>query len=100
VSQAPPPSHDPGSPEDLMPDLLPCNICVADKKQNQYQPFSIFEVGAKVYSKPWKCEWEAQQGCYDLCAWDKKTGKFLSAVRSAVDVVGQKCQAPYYPPPR
>jgi hypothetical protein len=100
VSQAPPPSHEPGSPQDLMPDLLPCNICVADKRQNHYQPFSIFPVDAKVYSKPWKCEWERQQGCYDLCGWDKKTGKFTAAVRSAVDVVGSHCQAPYIPPPR
>lgn len=104
VSEAPKPSHQPGSPQDLMPDLLPCNICVGVKRKDRfgkdiYEGFYIPKilVDAKVYSKQWKCELEMQQGCYDLCSWDKKSGKFTVAVRSAVDVVGQHCDPSLIP---
>ncbi len=100
TSQLPDPTHQPGSPDDLKPGLLPCNICVADTKQNKYAPFVFPEVKAKIYSQKWTCKWEGQLGCYDLCTWKKTAddkAEFIAAVRSAVEVVGQRCATD--PPP-
>lgn len=100
TSQLPDPTHQPGSPDDLKPGLLPCNICVADTKQNKYAPFVFPEVKAKIYSQKWTCQWEGQLGCYDLCTWKKTAddkAEFIAAVRSAVEVVGQRCDDD--PPP-
>lgn len=102
TSSLPEPTHEPGSPDDLKPELLPCNICVADSKQNKYKPFVFPEVKAKVYSasKSWTCAWEQNLGCHDLCSWTTGAdGKphFDKAVISAVDQVGDRCKAP--PPP-
>lgn len=94
MSSLPDPTHQPGSPEDLTPDLMPCNICVADSNQNKYDPFVFPEVKAKSYSKAWTCSWEKNLGCHDLCTWHKTAdGKavFDVAVVSAVDVVGDRC---------
>lgn len=96
MSPLPEPTHQPGSPDDLDPELLPCNICVADSKQTQYKPFLVPYPGvsAKVYAKQWTCEWEQNLGCYDMCTFHVgEDGKavFDVAVKSAVDVVGERC---------
>lgn len=102
MASLPEPTHEPGSPDDLTPDLLPCNICVADAKQSEYQPFLIPYPGvsAKVYAKKWTCAWQENLGCYDMCTFHVgEDGKavFDVAVKSAVDVVGERCAKP--PPP-
>ncbi len=104
VSVAPEPSYEPGSADDLKPDLLPCNICVAELRQDKYAPFYIPspKVTAHTYpeSQSWSCQWQEHTGCFDLCRWEKgadgKT-RFTTAVRSAVEVVGDRCKTP--PPP-
>lgn len=87
----PPPSRQPDNAT-YMPDLLPCNVCVADSHQSAYKPFTIFTV-TRAYgaNKSWVCEWKGNQGCYDLCTWNKNTGKFVAAVQSAADIVGHRC---------
>ncbi|MEZ5921478.1 MAG: PAN domain-containing protein [Parvularculaceae bacterium] len=100
ISSPPEPTHEPGAPEDLEPELLPCNICVADLRQNKYKPFVFPEVKAKSYSTPWSCAWQENTGCHDLCSWHKTAdGKavFDVAVKSAVDVVGDRCKSPAPP---
>jgi hypothetical protein len=94
LASLPEPTHEPGSADDLAPDLLPCNICVADSNQDKYAPFVFPEVNAKSYSKIWSCTWEGNIGCHDLCTWHKlDSGKavFDIAVKSAVDIVGTHC---------
>lgn len=102
MASLPEPTHEPGSPDDLTPDLLPCNICVADSKQTQYKPFLVPYPGvtAKSYSKKWSCEWQENLGCYDMCTFHVgENGKavFDVAVKSAVDVVGERCAKPAPP---
>lgn len=92
----PPPSRQPDN-KTYMPDLLPCNICATDSHINAHNGGNplprIFAVAQHSYGagKEWVCEWKGNQGCYDLCSWDKNTGKFVAAVQSAVDVIGGRC---------
>lgn len=93
TTQPPPPSRTPDN-RNYMPALLPCNVCVADASQNKYSPFLIYKVSNHTYgaAKSWSCRWQENQGCFDLCTWNRNTGKFTAAARSAVDVVGSKCR--------
>jgi hypothetical protein len=87
---APPPSHDPGNANDLVPALLPCNICVADARQTKYDPFKVFEVATrKPGLAPSVCEWQENTGCYDLCSWNGSSWNRVE--ESAVTVVGPQC---------
>lgn len=96
TSSPPPPSHQPDN-KTYMPDLLPCNICATDASLNKYnngQPVPrIYDVKTHSYAtaKEWVCQWRRNAGCYDLCTWNHKSGQFIAAVRSAVDIVGQRC---------
>jgi hypothetical protein len=105
TSSLPGPTHEPGKPDDLAPTLLPCNICVADKRQKKYKPFVFPEVKNKTYpaAKNWTCAWEKNLGCHDLCTFQKNAaGKtvFTAAVVSALDTVGGHCKMPPTPIPR
>lgn len=91
----PPPSHEPDG-DDLVPELLPCNLCVADSRQTQYNPFKLFEVtNYKPGVQASVCEWEPNAGCYDLCSWNGKSWNQVEV--SAVTILGEKC-AQHRPP--
>jgi hypothetical protein len=92
----PAPSHEPGTGDDLMPELLPCNICVADIRQTQYNPFLVFEVKNRKPGLPASvCEWQENAGCYDLCSWNGSSWNRVEMAAS--QVVGQQCATPRPP---
>jgi hypothetical protein len=94
VSAPPPASHEPGKPDDLKPELLPCNICVTDKNQKKFAPFKLFEVKAsKAGVQAWEC-WAGKEGCYDLCSWNKATAKWIAVEKSAGAIIGYRCVQP------
>jgi hypothetical protein len=91
----PPPSHEPGS-GNLTPQLLPCNVCVADARQSAYKPFVLFEVkNRKPGLEPSVCEWQENAGCYDLCSWNGSSWNRVE--ESAVTILGKPC-ATHAPP--
>ena len=92
----PPPFYEPGKSDDLTPELLPCNICVADSRQNKYDPFKVFQVDTRKPGLPASvCEWEQNAGCYDMCSWNGSN--WIQVEQSAVDVVGKQCSLPKPP---
>jgi hypothetical protein len=87
---------EPGKSDDVTPELLPCNICVADSRQNKYDPFKVFQVDARKPGLPASvCEWEQNAGCYDMCSWNGSN--WIHVEQSAVDVVGKQCGLPKPP---
>jgi hypothetical protein len=106
ISSSPPPAptHHPFS-SSIGLEYAPCNVCVApaDQDHTSYNPFLLWRVNNQSYSssKEWLCRAKANSGCFDLCTFDKKSGAFLSAARSAVDLVGKVClQDPAPPAPK
>ncbi len=94
VSTMPEPTHEPGKPDDLKPELLPCNICVTDKGQGKFAPFKLFEVTSSAPGvKALGC-WAGREGCYDLCSWDQATATWQSVEKSAADIIGPRCVQP------
>ena len=92
----PPPTHEPGAPDDLVPDLLPCNLCVADLRQTQYQPFQLFEVKNRKPGIPSsRCEWQENAGCYDLCSWNGSS--WVRVEQAAAEILGPQCVKPRPP---
>jgi hypothetical protein len=90
LPEPPDPTHDPGNAGDLTPDLLPCNLCVASDKP------AFAEVGINVSKyksgeKPSVCKSQMNNGCYDLCSWDKKTGQWTQVEMSGASLFGEKC---------
>jgi hypothetical protein len=95
-AQIPPPSHEPDDGKGLIPDLLPCNICVADIRQTKYDPFLIFEVKNRKPGVPASvCEWQENAGCYDLCSWNGSSWNRVE--QSASQILGAKCATPRPP---
>jgi hypothetical protein len=95
-AQIPPPSHEPDAGDGLIPDLLPCNICVADARQTKYDPFLIFEVKNRKPGLPASvCEWQENAGCYDLCSWNGSSWNRVE--QAASQILGPKCATPRPP---
>lgn len=100
-STPPAPTHEPGDKEDIAPDLLPCNICVAEEEQNAFSPFRIFATANRAPGvATWRCDNLKNAGCYDLCSYDKSTGALTRAEVSALEIIGDTCNAPYIAPPK
>jgi hypothetical protein len=86
----PPPSHEPGTADNLIPALLPCNICVADLRQTNYSPFLLFEVkNRKPGLSASVCEWQENAGCYDLCSWNRSSWNRVE--QDASTILGAQC---------
>lgn len=95
-AQIPEPSHEPDDGKGLVPELLPCNVCVADLRQSQYQPFLIFEVKNRKPGLPASvCEWQENAGCYDLCSWNGSSWNRVEVPAS--QILGPKCATPRPP---
>lgn len=95
-AQIPEPSHQPDTGDGLVPELLPCNICVADARQTKYTPFLIFEVKNRKPDLPASvCEWQENAGCYDLCSWNGSSWNRVEVAAS--QILGSKCATPRPP---
>ncbi len=85
-TQPPPePTAKPGDPKKLFdPGLVewPCNVCVyvIDEKTN-FKGYGgyLFPVDRPSNAKPWNCDMEQKNGCYDTCHLNPNTGELTFA---------------------
>lgn len=94
------PKFQQGDPSAMTDNILyPCDICVGmdtfnykDKYGNPgtVKGFLEFLKPADINTKSptvrWTCKSVFQSGCYDMCSWDKATGK-LTVVKTAIEMI-------------
>lgn len=87
LPRPPPPAHEPGNADDLAPDMLPCNICIAHEDVPGLEPTLLYEVKSRAPDAGrWVCEGAQNTGCHDMCSFNPVTRQFIQVEKSALAI--------------